>query len=139
MNRVHHGAPSQLDYVIVSQRWKTATSGVGVRWGLSDLRWGRRYDHGLIQFIWAIRLRKKKAPLRLQVQVLISRPTTAAVKTTQQALRRNFEQAVQRRLPADIGSGNEGWKDLCNALNSAAEEVLEKQTQGANVQAPHVS
>ena len=33
------------------------------------------------------------------------------------------------RLFEDIGSGNEELKDLCNALNSTAEEVLEKQTQ----------
>ena len=42
-------SPTQLDYVLVSNRFKSGVSSCRVRWGPSIHRFGHRFDHGMIQ------------------------------------------------------------------------------------------
>ena len=40
--------PSQIDYILISERWASSVKDCKVRWGKSIERWGRHYDHALV-------------------------------------------------------------------------------------------
>ena len=44
--------PKQLDYILCSSCWVTSVRSSRVRWGISIQRWGRKYDHGLVECSW---------------------------------------------------------------------------------------
>ena len=48
--------PSQIDYVLCSKRWTSSVRSSRVRWGVSIQRWGRHFDHGLVECEWKVRL-----------------------------------------------------------------------------------
>ena len=48
--------PHQLDYILCSVRWVTSVRSSRVRWGPSIQRWGRIFDHGLVECTWKMRL-----------------------------------------------------------------------------------
>ena len=48
--------PSQIDYILCSKRWVSSVRSSRVRWGVSIQRWGRRFDHGLVECGWKMRL-----------------------------------------------------------------------------------
>ena len=51
--------PTQLDYICVSRRWRSAVKNVNVCWGVSKLRWPRhRQDHALLECELALRVRQ---------------------------------------------------------------------------------
>ena len=52
--------PLQLDYILTSSRWASSVRQSHVRWGVSIRRWGRRYDHGLVECTWQVRLATKR-------------------------------------------------------------------------------
>ena len=39
--------PRKLDYICVSNRWKSMVKNAGTRWGPSLHRFGQKFDHGL--------------------------------------------------------------------------------------------
>ena len=40
--------PSQINHILVSSRWVSSVNDCKVSWSISCLRWGRRFDHGLV-------------------------------------------------------------------------------------------
>ena len=52
--------PLQLDYILTSSRWASSVRQSHVRWGVSIRRWGRRYDHDLVECTWQVRLATKR-------------------------------------------------------------------------------
>ena len=52
--------PLQLDDILTSSRWASSVRQSHVRWGVSIRRWGRRYDHGLVECTWQVRLATKR-------------------------------------------------------------------------------
>ena len=50
--------PRRLDYMCVSNRWRSMVKNVSVKWAPSTHRFGRRFDHGLVSAIWHWRTRK---------------------------------------------------------------------------------
>ena len=50
--------PRKLDYICVSNRWKSMVKNVQVRWGPSQYRFGRSFDHGFVSAIWHWRTRR---------------------------------------------------------------------------------
>ena len=52
--------PRKLDYICVSNRWKSLMINVEVRWGPSIHRFGRSFDHGFLSVIWRWKTSKKK-------------------------------------------------------------------------------
>jgi len=49
-------SPNQLDYVLVSNRFKSGVSSCKVRWGPSIHRFGHRFDHGMVQGTFRFRV-----------------------------------------------------------------------------------
>ena len=43
--------PRKLDYICVSNHWKSMIKSVKVKWGPSEHRFGRKFDHGLLSVI----------------------------------------------------------------------------------------
>ena len=64
--------PSQIDYVLISSRWATSIMNCKVKWGISCQRWGRHFDHGLIECTVKSRTRKTKVTLTKDYSVLKS-------------------------------------------------------------------
>ena len=52
--------PLQLDYILTSSRWASSVRQSHERWGVNIRRWGRRYDHGLVECKWQVRLATKR-------------------------------------------------------------------------------
>ena len=52
--------PRKLDYICVSNRWKSLVTNVEVRWGPSIHRFGKPFDHGFLSAIWRWKTIKKK-------------------------------------------------------------------------------
>ena len=42
----------KLDYILVSNRWKSMVKNAGTRWGPSLHRFGQKFDHGLLSATW---------------------------------------------------------------------------------------
>ena len=56
--------PTKLDYLCISNRWKSMVINTETRWGPSIHRFGQAFDHGLLSATWrwkTKRQRKKKA------------------------------------------------------------------------------
>ena len=57
--------PRQIDYILCSRRWVSSVCSSRVRWGITMQRWGRKYDHGLVEVKWKAKLiatPKKRTP-----------------------------------------------------------------------------
>ena len=61
---------TQIDYILISSRWATAVTDSKVKWGVSISRWGRKYDHGLVNCLFTSRLRTDKRPKQLDYSAL---------------------------------------------------------------------
>ena len=65
----HEGRrPTKLDYVLVSNRWKSMAINSCVQWGASIHRFGETFDHGLLNVRWAWKLRAPKRTSRPDYQ-----------------------------------------------------------------------
>ena len=56
--------PRKLDYICVSNRWKSLMLNVEVKWGPSIHRFGKPFDHGFMSAIWRWKTKKKKKTQR---------------------------------------------------------------------------
>ena len=52
--------PTKLDYLCVSNRWKSMVLHTETRWGPSIHRFGQPFDHGFLSATWRWRTKKKK-------------------------------------------------------------------------------
>ena len=43
--------PRKLDYIFVSNRWKSMVKSVNVKWGPTEHHFDRKFDHGLLSVI----------------------------------------------------------------------------------------
>ena len=60
----------QLDYILVSNRWKSSVSDVKVRWGPSIHRNGRKADHALVMSRWKWKVRSPRQSARKDWSIL---------------------------------------------------------------------
>ena len=49
---------TQIDYAFVSRRWASSVKNCSVIWATSMHRFGRKYDHGMVQMVWKFRVKK---------------------------------------------------------------------------------
>ena len=72
--------PSQLDYILVSSRWKSSFASKGVRWQPSRRRFGFKFDHGMVSGEMRMRVggRRKQAGGAQKWAGLQSKATAAA-------------------------------------------------------------
>ena len=110
-------APSQIDYVLISNRWATAVQNCKVKWGVSCQRWGRLYDHGLVSCMFVSRVRSGKPSKRFDFSLL----------RTNEATRSNFEQEIISALDTSLppnSSASTSFGKLRSAVQSAAAKAL---------------
>ena len=51
MDKDNSKRPRKLDYIRVSNRWRSMVKNVSVKWAPSEHRFGRKFDHGLVSAI----------------------------------------------------------------------------------------
>ena len=52
--------PKKLDYFLVSNRWRSCVTNSKTNWAPSVHRFGKEFDHSLLQITWAWRVKKEK-------------------------------------------------------------------------------
>ena len=100
--------PLQLDYILCSTRWVSSVRSSRVRWGVSLQRWGRFYDHGLVECSWKAHLTALQRTARPDFSALINDAGVA----------KNFDEEVQRVLQSELTDPECPAERLCR-LRSA--------------------
>ena len=70
--------PRKLDYICVSNRWKSMVKSVKVKWGSSEHRLDRKFDHGLLTSSFechVTRTGEQKRPRDLKLHISRTCPT----------------------------------------------------------------
>ena len=133
--------PRKLDYMCVSNRWRSMVKNVTVKWGPSEHRFGRRFDHGLVSAIWHWRTRKaarfvtadysamdnqswRRFDETLRIKIQDSRQTRAKSEATS-AIQKEEEKAEQC-------AGKEYQKLAQNIRETITETVPKKKNQFKN-------
>ena len=113
--------PVQLDYILCSERWVTSAIRSRVRWGPAIQRWGRKFDHGLVECMWKVRLKASKK---------IHKPDFSALKKDSE-IARKFDADIRDRLSTEIDVANpcERLKRLNAATKEAISALPNRKTQ----------
>jgi hypothetical protein len=56
--------PSQIDYILVSDRWASSVRSSRTSWGIAMNVYGRKYEHALVQIIFKTRLKCSRKSAR---------------------------------------------------------------------------
>ena len=118
---------SQIDYILVSGRWKSAVQSSYVRWGPSVHRFGWRYDHAMLCSTLKFKVRKiDKAPDTPDWEEL---RVEKARNEFEAAYVRAKEKLTARRAAATAAAEAEveslGCEELLADLNEAMRESKE--------------
>ena len=62
--------PTKLDYLLVSNRWKSMVVNTETRWGPSIHRFGHQFDHALVSATWRWRTKKTEKIRRPDFEVM---------------------------------------------------------------------
>ena len=104
--------PAQLDYILCSERWVTSAIRSRVRWGPAIQRWGRKFDHGLVECMWKVRLKASKKN---------HKPDFSALKKDSE-IARKFDADIRDRLSTEIDVSNP--RERLKRLNAATKEAI---------------
>ena len=111
--------PSQIDYILTSQRWATAVKDCKVRWGISVQRWGRHYDHAAVMCTMTFKIR---SPIKQK-----SRPCDYRALKNSAEIQNNYEQHVYKNINQnkfDKECPSESLNNLQKALANAGSTCL---------------
>ena len=106
--------PTKLDYICVTNRWKSMMESVTVRWGPSEHRFGNKNDHGFLSVIWHWKTRRPEN----------FRTEDYAVMNDQSW--RRFDDRLQMKLEENIGKRGE---NLSTSVTTS-EEVTAQDSAG---------
>ena len=123
----------QLDYILVSTRWKSCVRKCEPKWGPSMHRnvHGQKGDHALLACTWKWRLRtEKKKPVK-DFSCLGQGPDESGQQPT---TLRDFDVAVQSKLEqlsydAETDNATDMYDKMCEAIHFAVETVLPTVTK----------
>ena len=111
----------QIDYILVSTRWKSCVVNCSTRWQPSIHRdiHGEKNDHALVQCTWKWRIRTIKPKLCRDLHCLY----------TQEKIMKAFEDVVESKLTelrfsARDDSTTDMYCKICSAINHAIEETV---------------
>ena len=140
---VHVSKPKvgkQLDYVLVSTRWKSCVSCCRAKWGPAihrDLH-GEKNDHALVECIWTWRIRTKKTRARRDFSCLFTRERGPSGNFKKTKCMRKFEEVVETKF-VDLNynavndSTTEMYDKMCSAIQLAINTVLPSRRRGSGV------
>ena len=109
--------PSQIDYILLSARWATSIRNCKVKWGVSCQRWGRHYDHGLVECSLKARLIVRRVEPSKDFGILKSD------RDIRQRFNENVSSNLTRR-PFNQDDPTESVVNLRNSISEAASSVL---------------
>ena len=121
----------QIDYILVSNRWRSSITDCRPDWGPSVHRsiTGKRSDHALISCRWKWRMKLTKSEPTPDFSVLQGTETKNG-QPTMNPHAQEFQQAVTDNLKQanfyPQVSTVEIYDKLCSAINKAAQDVLPK-------------
>ena len=107
---------TQIDYILIASRWATAVTDSKVKWGVSISRWGRKYDHGLVNCLFTSRLRTDKRPKQLDYSALKDVNT-----------RNCYEDMVKATINEGVheeSDSSSSFRNLLNTVTNAAKATL---------------
>ena len=110
MNVQPEKPPSQIDHIIISTRWASSVRRCKTKWGTAIAAYGRKYDHGLVQMDFKIRLRRNRTTARKDFSSLKDK----TIKDFHEAsIVATFSSEAR---PPDV---NAQWKRFTNTLQKA--------------------
>ena len=109
-----NGAPSQIDYMLISKRWKTNVLSCRVKWGITELRYGRKWDHGMLQARLRLKVRQVRRQRKYDVSLLQTDP--------------EILKAFERRL-VGISKQQDSWHQCKQQIKKAMMEIPTIQFQ----------
>ena len=107
--------PSQIDYILISERWSTAAVDCKTLWGPSIYAHGRKWDHAMVKLTFKIRLKSAvKQPSK----------NFAALKRVDVANAHN-QQIMDAVFPEQEGPQTtcQQWEHLKRTMISAQESI----------------
>ena len=131
LNFDNRAKPSQIDYMLISNRWKSGVTSCRVKWGPSIRRWGERKDHGAVvarmttrmrtahknnRWFATDRLRDKGTRLTFAEAVRLGIDDRSMVEAG-----RSWSKLVEAPTPLTVDGR---WKRLKDALLSTVKETL---------------
>lgn len=118
----------QIDYIMVSSRWKSSIQSCRTRWQPAMHRdiHGEKNDHTLVECIWKWRMRVTKSKRSKDYTCLFTQGVD--VNEKMQA----FEQAIKQKLEEQQYSTADDnttmmYDKMCNAIQHASDIVLEER------------
>ena len=121
----------QLDYVLVSTRWKSCVTQCRAKWGPSIHRdrHGEKNDHALVECQWKWRIRNNKPRPCKDFEAVFSPEQGKDDNPQQHENIKKFETAVQTKLDElqfDATSDNTAamYDKMCTAISQAVEETV---------------
>ena len=108
--------PSQIDHILVCNRWKSWVSSCRVRWGPSRLSYGYKYDHGTVKANFKVKTRAFNTNRTFNVR-LLSDPV----------YRESYQRQLKTKLTEDVSiplDTNGRWLRLKQAAYESATQCL---------------
>ena len=100
--KVAEWGATQIDYILVSNRWMSSVKGCKVAWGPSVHRFGYRWDHGLVQIGWKWRVRA--VPAR--------EPRLDLAALRQEEIQEQFNGVMADKWMEAAGAAVVSWEEL---------------------------
>ena len=109
--------PTKLDYLCVSNRWKSMIINTETKWGPSIHRFGHQFDHALVSATWRWRTKKTEQ---------IGRPDFRAMDDQRWA---EFDSDLRIRIAESRQTRYDKPQSTGNMVKSSIEEEYEQLTQ----------
>jgi exonuclease III len=117
--------PSQIDHILVSNRWKSSFTNSQIKWGPSINRWGEKRDHGVVVARSSLRTRMAHTATRRfttdKLKVERTRLTFAEAVRLRIADNEHERMGVQFPIPLTVDGR---WRRLKDAIVTTARDVL---------------
>ena len=130
----------QLDYILVSTRWRSNITSCEPKWGPAIHRdiHGERNDHALVECKWKWRLRVTKQKECKDYGCLYSVHTDTDGNPIPNPKMQEFEKTIMQQLleleyNAETDSATAIYDKMCTAISFAVDAVVPTRTQGQGV------
>ena len=124
--------PTKLDYLCVSNRWKSMVLDCKVRWGPAIHRFGQQFDHGFLSAKWRWRTKRAKKKRRPDFAAMTDQSWPTFDEELRMKLQQQYEpraQAtnhVQRTETEETAEDGEGLTNTYDHLVTCVYETIKK-------------
>ena len=121
----------QLDYVLVSTRWKSNITDCKPQWkhAMHRDKYGERNDHALLECCWKWRIRVNKSTPCKDFEALYDTPTDENGDPIENVVRTKFDEALDTKLAElnydhNVDNTTEMYDKICLAIHHAIDTAL---------------